>query len=141
MDKRFWICGAVMSVAAMVLDFFIHGLLLQADYAALVPSGFVRGPDNAAQFMPWMLLAHVGIGFGLTALYRAFHPSPTSDVRQGLRFGALMALAATIPGYLIYYAVQPWPAMLVLKQVLFSTTAMLLLGLLLAWLQPRRRVL
>ena len=141
MDKRFWICGAVMSVAAMVLDFFIHGLLLQADYAALVPSGFVRGPDAGARFLPWMLLAHVGIGFGMTALYRAFHPSPTSDVRQGLRFGALMALTATIPGYLIYYAVQPWPAMLVLKQVLFSTTAMLLLGLLLAWLQPRRRVL
>ena len=68
MDKRFWICGAVMSVAAMVLDFFIHGLLLQADYAALVPSGFVRGPDAGARFLPWMLLAHVGIGFGLTAL-------------------------------------------------------------------------
>lgn len=141
MDKRFWICGVVMSIAAMVLDFFIHGVLLQADYAALVPSGFVRGPDAGARYLPWMLLAHVGIGFGLTALYRAFHASPTSDVRQGLRFGALMALAATIPGYLIYYAVQPWPAMLVFKQVLFSTIAMLLLGLLLAWLQPRRRVL
>ena len=141
MDKRFWICGAVMSVAAMVLDFFIHGLLLQADYAALVPSGFVRGPDAGARFLPWMLLAHVGIGFGLTALYRAFHPSPTSDVRQGLRFGALMALAATIPGYLIYYAVQPLPAALVHKQMIFSTIAMLLLGLLLAWLNPARKTL
>ena len=141
MDKRFWFCGVVMSIAAMVLDFIIHGLLLQADYAALVPSGFVRGPDAGARYLPWMLLAHVGIGFGLTALYRAFHPSPTSDARQGLRFGALMALAATVPGYLIYFAVQPWPPVLVLKQIVFSSIAMLLLGLLLAWLQPRRRVL
>ena len=50
-------------------------------------------------------------------------------------------LELPIPGYLVYYAVQPWPAMLVFKQVLFSSTAMLMLGLLLAWLQPRRRVL
>ena len=141
MDKRFWFCGVVVSIAAMVLDFFIHGILLQADYTALVPSGFVRGPEAGARYLPWMLLAHVGIGFGLTALYRAFHPAPTSDVRQGLRFGALMALAATIPGYLVYFAVQPWPSALVLKQIVFSTLAMLLLGLLLAWLQPRRRVL
>ena len=141
MDKRFWFCAVVVSIAAMVFDFIIHGLLLQADYAALVPSGFVRGPEAGARYLPWMLLAHVGIGFGLTALYRAFHPAPTSDVRQGLRFGALMALAATIPGYLVYYAVQPRPATLVLKQIVFSTIAMLLLGLLLAWLQPRRRVL
>lgn len=141
MDKRFWFCGVVTSLAALVLDFLIHGVLLQADYAALAPSGFVRGTEAGSRYLPWMLLAHVGIGLGLTALYRAFHPAPTSDVRQGLRFGALMAVAATIPGYLIYYAVQPWPATLVLKQVLLSTTAMLLLGLLLAWLQPRRRVL
>ena len=141
MDKRFWFCGLVVSIAAMVLDFIIHGLMLQVDYAALVPSGLVRGPEAGAQYLPWMLLAHVGIGFGLTALYRAFHPAPTSDVRQGLRFGALMALATTMPGYLIYFAVQPWPAMVVLKQIVLSTVAMLLLGLLLAWLQPRRRVL
>ncbi len=138
MDKRFWICGAVMSITAMVLDFLIHGLLLRADYTALVASGFVRGPEAGASYLPWMLLAHVGIGFGLTALYRQFDPTPAGDARQGLRFGLLMALATTVPGYLIWFAVQPWPAGLVAKQITFSTLAMLLLGLLLAWLQPRR---
>lgn len=46
-----------------------------------------------------------------------------------------------IPGYLIHYAVQPLPATLVVKQIVFGTLAMLLLGLLVAWLQPRRPVL
>ena len=141
MDKRFWICALVVAIAAMVLDVLIHGVLLRNDYAALAATGFVRGPEAGARFLPWMLLAHACIGFALTALYRAFHPRPTSDIRQGLRFGALAALVATIPGYLIYYAVQPWPGGVVVKQVVFSTVAMLLLGLLLAWLQPRRRVL
>ena len=38
MDKRFWICGIVVSVAALLLDFLVHGVLLQPDYAALVPT-------------------------------------------------------------------------------------------------------
>ncbi|MGY0505333.1 hypothetical protein [Luteimonas sp. e5] len=141
MDKRFLICGLVTGIVALVLDFLIHGLLLRADYAALVPAGLIRGPEHGARYLPWMLLAHLCIGFGLTALYRAFHPRATSDVRQGLRFGALMALTVPLPGYLVYYAVQPWPGMVVLKQIVLSALAMLLLGLLLAWLQPRRRVL
>ena len=138
MDKRFWICGIVVGMAALVLDFFIHGLILRTDYAALVPAGLVRGPDDASGYLPWLVVAHAAIGFGLTALYRHFHAAPTSDARQGLRFGLLMALAATFPGYLVYYAVQPWPGSLVAKQIVLSTLAMLLLGLLLAWLQPRR---
>jgi hypothetical protein len=48
---------------------------------------------------------------------------------------------ATIPGYLIYYAVQPLPAMLVHKQMILGTLAMLLLGMLLAWLNPGRKAL
>lgn len=137
MDKRFWICGLAVSIAAMVLDFLIHGLLLQADYATLAAQGFVRGEEDSARHLPWMLLAHLFIGFGLTWLYRSLHPRATTPA-HGLRFGAAVALAATIPGYLIYFAVQPWPAALVIKQIVLSTIAMLLLGLLLGWLQPRR---
>ena len=36
---------------------------------------------------------------------------------------------------------QPLPAALVHKQVIFSTAAMLLLGMLLAWLNPGRKTL
>jgi len=63
------------------------------------------------------------------------------NIGQGLRFGAAVAVMATIPGYLIYYAVQPLPAALVHKQMILSTIAMLLLGMLLAWLNPGRKAL
>ena len=62
-------------------------------------------------------------------------------VLVGHSFGAAVAVMSTIPGYLIYYAVQPLPAALVHKQMLYSTIAMLLLGMLLAWLNPGRRTL
>lgn len=141
MDKRFWICGIVVSVAALLLDFLIHGVLLQPDYTALVPHGLFRGPEDANAYLPYMVAAHLLIGFGLTWLYRKGMEPGRPVLGQGLRFGAAVAVMATIPGYLIYYAVQPLPPGLVHKQMIFGTVAMLLLGMLLAWLSPARKSL
>lgn len=141
MDKRFLVCGLVVSVAAMLLDMLIHGVLLRADYQALVPGGFVRGPEEAQAFLPYMILAHLLIGFGMTWLYRQVMTAGERSLTRGLRFGAGFALAATLPGYLIYYAVQPWPASLVHKQMALGTAAVLVLGMLLGYLHPRRVVL
>lgn len=141
MDKRFWICGLLVSIAAMLLDFLIHARLLQGDYDAMIPGGLMRTAEDQAHYMPYMLVAHLLIGFGLTWLYRQGVDNGKPALGQGLRFGAAVAVMSTIPGYLIYYAVQPLPAALVHKQMIFSTIAMLLLGLLLAWLNPGRKTL
>src|SRR6476620_5588227 len=111
----------------------------------------MRSPEDAQHFMPYMLAAHLLIGYGLTWLYMHFNGMPFNGARAdrvadsslgaGLRFGAAVAVMSTIPGYLIYYAVQPLPAMPRHTQMSFSSLAMLLLGLLLAWLNPGRRTL
>lgn len=141
MDKRFWICGILVSITAMLLDFVVHGWLLQGDYNALATSGIMRAPVDAQHYLPYMLGAHLLIGFGLTWLYRKGADTGRPATGQGLRFGTAVAVMSTIPGYLIYYAVQPLPEMLVLRQVLYSTAAMLLLGMLLGWLNPGRKTL
>lgn len=141
MNKRFWICGLVMALASLLLDVLIHGLLLRGDYQMLATSGFVRGQDDAGNYVHWMLIAHVFIGYGLTWLYTLASHGRTSSPALGLRFGAAAALLSSVPNYMILYAVQPWPAPLVHKQILLSTAAMLLLGLLLSYLQPLRRAL
>lgn len=139
MDKRFWICGLLVSVAALLLGFLVHGVLLAPDYAAL--GAMYRSDDQSQAYAPWMMLAHALIGFAMTWIYAQGFSTAKPALAQGLRFGLAMALFSTIPGYLIYYAVQPLPASLVVKQIVFGTIGMLLLGLLLAWLQPRRKVL
>ena len=139
MDKRFWICGLVMSIAALLLGFIVHGLLLAPDYAAL--GTIYRSDADSQQYMPWMIFAHVLIGFAMTWIYVQGFSSGKSSSAQGLRFGFAMALFSIVPGYLIHYAVQPLPASLVIKQIVYGTITMLLLGLLVAWLQPRRKVL
>ncbi len=139
MDKRFWICGLVMFLAAMLLSVIVHAVLLKPDYLALGP--MYRTDADGQTYLPWMLLAHALIGFAMTWIYRQGFSSGASAIGQGLRFGLAMSLFSVIPGYLIYYAVQPLPAVLVLKQIVFGMISMLLLGVLLAYLQPRRVVL
>jgi hypothetical protein len=140
-DARFWVCGIVVSIAAMLLDFVVHGWMLLGDYNALVASGLMRSQADSQAFLPYMLGAHLLIGFGLTWLYRKGIDTGRTAIGQGLRFGAAVAVMSTIPGYLIYYAVQPLPAALMHKQLIYSTVAMLLLGMLLAWLNPGRKAL
>jgi hypothetical protein len=139
MDKRFWICGIVMTIAAQFVGFVVHAWLLDPDYRAL--GALYRPKDAAEGYIGWMVLAHACIGFALTWLYAQGYDRSRSAIGQGLRFGFALALFSVIPGYLIYYAVQPLPAALVVKQIVFGTVGMLLLGVLVAWLQPRRPVL
>ncbi len=135
MDKRFLISGVALTVAAAVLGFVVHGLLLASDYTALGP--IMRTPEDSAHYMPWMLLADAAIGFGITWIYRQGYTPAKSAIGQGLRCGFAVALVSTIPMFLIYYAVEPLPGMLVAKQLIFSTVQILLLGMFAALLNPR----
>ena len=139
MDKRFWISGLVMTVAAMMLGFVVHGVLLKPDYAALGP--IMRTDGDSAHFVQWMLLADAAIGFGITWIYRQGYTPAKSAIGQGLRCGFAVALVSTIPMFLIYYAVEPLPGTLVMKQELFATAQMLLLGVIAALLNPRPKTI
>lgn len=136
MDKRFWISGVAMSVAALMLGFVVHGLLLKSDYEALVGT-VMRSPEESQVYFHWMLIAHVLIGFSMTWIYRQGFAVGRPPVGQGIRFGLAMALFSTVPVYLIYYVVERLPSSLVQKQIAFDTLAMLLLGVLVAVLNPR----
>lgn len=138
MDKRFWISGLVLTIAAGLCGFVIHGLLLHADYAALGP--VMRSDEDSAKYMfPWMILADVAYGFGITWVFRQGWTPGRSAIGQGLRCGLAVAMVSTIPMFLIYYAVEPLPGMLVCKQLAFSTVQMLLLGVLAGLLNPAPR--
>ena len=134
MNTRFLLSGVVLTIASALLGYVVHGMLLAGDYTALGP--IMRTPDDSAHYMQWMLLADAAIGFGITWIYRQGYTPMRSALGQGLRCGFAVALVGTVPMFLIYYAVEPMPGMLVAKQLAFSTVQMLLLGALAGWLNP-----
>ena len=118
MGGRFWISVVVATVLSLLGGFVVHGLLLHGDYAQL--PNLLRTETDAQGYFTWMILADLLKGFGFTWVYLMGRDAAKPPVGQGLRFGMALAVLMTIPTYLIYYAVQPWPGAVVLKQLGFT---------------------
>ena len=130
MGGRFWISGVVMSVLFLMSGFVVHGVLLHNDYAQL--PNLLRPEAEAQGYFMWMLLADVLMGFGFTWIFLKGREPGRPAVGQGLRFGIAIAVLMTIPMYLIYYAVQPWPGAVVVKQIIYDVISVLVMGVVVA---------
>ena len=132
---NFAVSAAVMAVMSLVLGFVVHGWLLAPDYTKL--ANLFRPPAEAQGYFGFMIFAHVLIGIGFTWIYRAGREAKPF-LAQGVRFGLAVAVLSVIPMYLIYYAVQPMPGDVVMKQIVFDTIAVVLMGIVCAWINGER---
>ena len=131
MNKKFLISWAVIFVVWMVGSFVVHGVLLGADYAAL--TNLMRPEADAQNYLHWMLLAHVIMAGAFVWIYdRGSEDKPW--MQQGIRYGIAIALLAAVPLYMIYYVVQPTPGMLAVKQSIFDSALLVILGIVVAFL-------
>lgn len=127
MNKQCVISIAVLFFVSMLLGFVVHGFVLHDDYGKL--PNLMRTEADAQRHFPAMLAAHVLIALGVTLIYRRGREAGKDWLGQGVRFGLLLAVVSCIPGYLIYYAVEPMPLTLVCKQIVLDTIATTVLGL------------
>ena len=131
MNKKLAVAWLVMFVVWMAGSFVVHGTLLRDDYAAL--RLMFRTDAESAQYFPLMLLAHVMLSGGFTWIYlRGLEAKPW--LGQGLRFGLVIALFTAVPTYMIYYVVQPMPGITVVKQIVYDSALLLVLGAVVAYL-------
>jgi hypothetical protein len=130
MDRKFLIAASVMFVLGWALSFVVHGLLLGGDYAA---TAGMRPPAEAQRIMHFMILAFAFFGIAFAWVYsRGREDKPW--LAQGLRYGIAIAFLTVIPTYLIYHVVTPVPFALAMKQIVFDTVRVLLMGIVVAWI-------
>jgi len=131
MNKKFLISWLVIFVVWMVGSFVVHGLLLGADYAAL--TNIMRPEAEQQGLMHLMLLGHVLMAGAFVWIYnRGNEDKPW--LQQGIRFGIAIAVLCAIPTYMIYYVVQQLPGMLAVKQSIFDSVLLLILGVVIAFM-------
>jgi hypothetical protein len=131
MDKRFWIAGIAASVLFFVLGYVVHGVLMTEDYMRI--KSMFRSEEEAMGNMHWMIIAHVIMGFAFAWIYsRGISAAPW--LMQGLRFGIAAALLVTVPWYLIYYSVQPWPGTTAFKMTVFDSLSLIITALVVAFI-------
>ena len=125
---------AALTVLSLIIGFVVHGVVLGPEYMKL--AALFRPEQEAHGYFGWILIHHVCIGAGMTWIYRQGRESKPF-LAQGVRFGLAVSLVAVVPMYLIYYAVQPMPGMLVAKQIVFDTIGTVILGIVAAWINQR----
>lgn len=135
MNKQFLISVLVLFVASMTFDFVVHAVLLKADYAT--EPALMRKEADAQRHFPALLLAHVLVAAGVTAIYRHGREAGKPWLGQGFRFGVWFAIAACVPGFLIYYAVEPVGLAVAIKQMCFGGIATVLVGIVAAGLNKQ----
>jgi len=131
MSWKFAISVVVMFLMLFVLGWAGHSGLLKADYAQI--QALMRPMPEVWVRFPFVLLAQLLTALAFTWIYlQGQEDKPW--LPQGIRYGIAIAVLSTIATYLIYYAVQPMPGMLVLKQIIFDTIGVILMGIIVAWL-------
>jgi hypothetical protein len=134
-NKKLVVAWIVLFVAWFMGSFLVHGVLLRSDYMQL--SNLFRPESDAQQYFPLMILAHVILAGAFVWIYaRGVEAKPW--MAQGLRFGLAVALLTIVPSYMIYFVVQPMPAAVVCKQIIFDGALLLILGMIVAWLYRDR---
>jgi hypothetical protein len=131
MNKKFFISTLIMFVAWMVGSFIVHGFLLGTDYESF--PNLYRSEADSQGLMHFMLLGHVLLAGAFTWIY-AKGKNSNAWPGQGTRYGIAIACLAVIPTYMIYYVVQPMSGSLAIKQSIFESGLVILLGILVAFL-------
>jgi hypothetical protein len=135
MDKKFFVAWLVIFVLWMVGGFVVHGTLLKQDYLGL-PYLF-RAEEEAMPYFYLMVIAHVLMSGAFTWIY-ARGIENKDWLGQGIRYGIAVALLAAVPIYMIYFVVQPTPSNLAIKQSVFDTIVLVILGVVVAFLYRDR---
>lgn len=135
MSIRFFIAWASTFVVWMAGSFIVHGVLLQEDYMKL--QNLFRSPEEAKHHFAFMLAAHAILAGAFVWVYRQ-GSADKPFLGQGLRYGIAIACLTAVPTYMIYYVVQPMPGGVVLRQIIFDSALIMVLGVLVAWFHRLR---
>lgn len=119
----------VIFVLSMAFGFLIHEILLKADYEQ-VRQLYRAEEDGKAHFI-YLVLGQLIFSIGFVWIYNKGKEAKPF-LEQGIRYGIAIAVLTSIPTFLIYYAVQPLPSMLVVKQIIFDSIAIIVRGVVVA---------
>ena len=119
-------------LVTQILAIAIHGFILAADYEpyrGTLLRDFANGPGWQSLLLP---VSHLCLISGLVWIYGRLSLEGSQTAR-GLKLGMIAWLVGQAPLWLLWYAEQPWPDSLVVKQLGLELIASLVIGLTIAF--------
>jgi len=131
------LAGVVVFVLANVGAAVLHGFVLAADYAPYEGTLLRRGAEPAWQFI-FLPVVHLSFTIGLIWLFRIAGWDDDRWTTRALKLGAIAWLIGPAPMWLLWFAEQPWPGSILVKQLPYELVIALILALTAgAMLRPR----
>ncbi len=137
MNKKYFTSWVIVFVVWMIGSFMVHAIFIKADYMQ-VPNLF-RTNEESQKYFPLMIFAHILMSGAFVWIYSNGAVNK-SWLGQGIRYGGAIALLMIVPNYLINYVVQPFPLVIIGKQIIFDGVLQLLLGLVVAFLYRNQKI-
>jgi len=136
MNMQFALSALVVFVMLMAFGTLVHAFLLKDDYRpfeanATTRVALYRSHDDQIRNVPIMIPAHLCAAIAIAWLYRRGLGTGWW-VSEGLCFGVALAAVMPLHKFLVYYALQPLPGRVAVKQIVFDGIAAVLIGIALA---------
>ena len=125
---RVAVAGVVVFVLANVGAVLVHGFLLAADYDPYEGTLLRRGAEPAWQFV-FLPVVHLSFTIGLVWLFRVARVDDDRWIARAVKLGAIAWLIGPAPMFLLWYAEQPWPGTIVMKQLPYEFAIAIVLAL------------
>ena len=138
--KRLASTVAAAFLVSQILAIAVHGFILAGDYAPFYGT-LLRSMDGGGRWQMLLLpVSHLSFIAALVWVYARLRLEG-SQALQGLKLGVVGWTMAQVPLWLLWYAEQPWPGALVVKQLGLELLSSLIVGITIAVVagQPARR--
>src|SRR5262245_48841208 len=129
--KRFAGAVALGFVVSQILAILVHGFILAGDYAPYYGKILRPMTREGSWQMLLLPLSHLAFVWALTWVFSRIRLTGTW-IAQGVKLGLLGWIMGQVPLWLLWYAEQPWPGDLVVKQLTLELGSSLLIGLTIA---------
>ena len=128
--KKWVITSLVIFVAAQILEFIIHYLILGGAYQA---TSHLWRPDEEMNQMMWLMYL-TGLVWAFLFVYIFAKGYEGRGIMEGVRFGLIIGVFSSLPMSLGNYVTVPIPFSLALNWFIFGMIEITILGVLAALL-------
>jgi hypothetical protein len=125
--KRILGVGAAAFLVSQVLAIVVHGFILAPDYRPFYGTLLRPNPTEGDWRMLLLPLSHLCFIGALVWIYQRI-TIEGSTLARGLKLGLFGYVVGQLPLWLLWYAEQPWPDSLVIKQLCLELVASLIIG-------------
>ena len=133
--KRALATGAVAFLVSQILAITIHGFILRPDYLPFY--GTLLRPMSGDAWQALLLPVTHLLFITALVLINSRITLAGDPIVRGLKLGGLGWLISAAPQWLLWYAQQPWPGTLVVKQLGLELVAALILGVVVSVMSRR----